>query len=88
MSDLTAQAWSEQTIARLHALEARCSDEDLFCVGYLIPPVELVEVEYGNDVGSAQQWQSRLATFVESCLSKDRVGEGDASRIREIVSDL
>lgn len=88
MSDLTAARWSELTLAKLHELEASCSDDDLFCVGYLIPPVELLEVELAEATGTSEQWKDRFENFVEQCLSTDQVGDADAARIRDIVTQL
>lgn len=88
MSDLTAEHWATETLAKLHAMEASCSDTDLFCVGYLIPQVELVEVEFGQEPGTAEQWQARYQEYVERCLQSDRMGDDDVSRIREIVREL
>jgi hypothetical protein len=88
MSDITAQEWSSRAGQYLRQLEARCSDQDLFCIGYLIPQVELVEVTYGDHVGDIDDWLATFIEYVEDCLSKDGVAADDASRIREISNQL
>lgn len=85
MSDLTASAWSASTVEKLRHLEETCPDNDLFCVGYLIPQVELVEIEYAEEAGSLSDWQARFQSYVEGCLIKDGVTGDDRSRILELT---
>lgn len=88
MSDITAKAWSEMAMKKLLTLEQTCADDDLFCVGYLIPQVELVEVSQTDSLASKEQWHQWLTDFVDDCIANDTVNEADATRIREIASGL
>ena len=85
MSNLTASAWAEQVLEKLRLIEQNCEDSDLFCVGYLIPQVELLEVANQQQVKNAAQWFERFERFVGKCLMEDGVGQNDATRIREIA---
>jgi hypothetical protein len=87
MSNLTALAWAEQVLAKLRRIEQSCEDSDLFCVGYLIPQVELLEVANAHLQGSAEQWFEWFERFVSNCLNEDGVGVEDATRIREIATE-
>ncbi|MEJ2043558.1 MAG: hypothetical protein P8X74_08885 [Reinekea sp.] len=88
MSDLTAEQWSRKTIAQLHDYERECPDIELFCVGYLIPPVELLETENGQCRTSALDWHQLYVDFVEQCMQQDQVAEDDQQRIRNIMAGL
>ena len=88
MSNLSAQTWSELMVKQLRKLEDTCTDDDLFCVGYLIPLVELVEVGHADEQASLAQWQQRFNDFVQQCLGSDVIQESDATRIQELVTSL
>lgn len=88
MSDLTAAEWAQNAKNQLTDLEKRCSDDDLFCVGYLIPQVELVEVEFFEHEGSFEDWQYTFNEFVEKSLKQDSMTERDAGRIRLIIEEM
>jgi hypothetical protein len=87
MSDLTAFVWAEQMLDKLRDFERTCEDSDLFCVGYLIPQVELLEVAKGHEKANAAQWQQWFEDYVNECLEKDGVSSEDANRIRDIALD-
>jgi hypothetical protein len=87
MSNLTASAWAEQVLEKLRLIEQNCEDSDLFCVGYLIPQVELLEVANQQQRVSAERWFEWFESFVGECLKDDGVGVEDAARIREIVAE-
>ena len=88
VSELSAHDWSALTVAKLRLLESKCVDSDLFCVGYLIPLVELVELEHTHEAGPIAQWHQRYRAFVDTCLSTDKIQADDATRITELVNGL
>ncbi len=88
MSDLSATQWSETVLQTLRQFELQCPDDDLFCVGYVIPQVELLEMNRHDQSAEPEQWQVWLAEFVEGCMAVDQVSDQDATRIREIVASL
>ncbi len=88
MSDLTAAQWSKQTVAHLHEYEKDCADVDLFCVGYLIPPVELLELEHSQRSEIKEVWNQVYLEFVEQCMQEDQMKDDDCRRIRAIIKKL
>lgn len=88
MSDITAAQWSSQTVAKLQEYEQACSDIDLFCVGYLIPPVEILETNHAERSGKAQRWHTLFVDFIEQCMMQDQLAEEDQRRIRIILNEL
>jgi len=87
MSNLTAVEWSGERVKVLQKFEDVCNDDDLFCVGYLIPMVQLLEVEYEQELGTKQEWNEEYFNFVDNCLEKDKVTGKDRSRILEILEE-
>jgi hypothetical protein len=88
MSDLTSVQWSIKTTEQLQAYEQNCSDIELFCVGYLIPPVELLELEHADRVDSLHGWNQLYQEFVEQCMLQDKMSEDDQQRILRILQGL
>ncbi len=88
MSNLNAHEWSELTVKKLRQFEDKCEDEDLFCVGYLIPLVEIVELENKSEQLSLQVWHDRYLGYVSDCLATDAIVDNDATRIQAIVASL
>ncbi len=87
MSNLTANAWASKTLEKLRVMERECVDTDLFCVGYLIPLVELVELEYSSEVESPDQWYQWYSSYLEHCLELDNIDDDDTTRLRIIAQD-
>lgn len=87
MSDLTAAEWAAEKLQRLHELEANCADTDLFCVGYVIPQVELIETENDDAIASQDIWDAHLVEFVASNIQKDSISSEDSARIRQIMEE-
>jgi len=88
MSDLTALVWSESTVEQLRRFEDSCEDSDLFCVGYLIPLVQLLEVERESLIAGTAKWLQWFTEYVEQCLRDDKMHDDDANRIRTIILEL
>jgi hypothetical protein len=88
MSDITAHAWSQEAVAHLREIEQGCADEDLFCVGYLIPQVELVEVKYSDQHAQASQWRDRLLEFVQENIAADRLETNDVRTVEKLIAQL
>lgn len=88
MSDITAHVWSKEAVAHLRDMEQRCADEDLFCVGYLIPQVELVEVKYSDQSAQASQWRERLFDFVQENIAADQLEVSDVQTVEKLIATL
>ncbi len=88
MSDLTAENWSQQTTEKLRALEQTCEDADLFCIGYIIPQVELVEMANADAIGVEEAWFDALDDYLDESIEKDRLTEPDQNRVREIIQSI
>lgn len=88
MSNLTAEQWSSQTAKQLRQFELTCDESDLFCVGYLIPQVILVELSKGFEEASKAQWTQWLTEFVSDSMTEDKVAGSDAERIHELIRDV
>lgn len=86
MSDLTAAEWAANKLQYLHALEASCTDSDLFCVGYLIPQVELIETENHDVVAELAIWDAHFSEFVKGNMESDAVNEQDKARIEQLMA--
>lgn len=68
--------------------EQRCADEDLFCIGYLIPLVELLEVEMQDKAGTFDQWSEWYVEFTDQCMNADAMTGPDVERIRQIMDEV
>jgi hypothetical protein len=88
MSNLTAHAWSVEAVAHLRAVEQQCADEDLFCVGYLIPQVELVELKYADQCVAVDQWREWLFEFVHKNIATDKLQSDDVQCIKKLIAEL
>ncbi|MBU2864889.1 hypothetical protein KO489_13605 [Reinekea forsetii] len=88
MSNLTAQNWSESAIRVLRAKEQNCAETDLFCIGYLIPQVELLEVELSGQQASADWWQQQFIEFVRGNMSADKMQADDERTIEQLLANL
>jgi hypothetical protein len=88
MSDLKASQWSQQVVEILRRIESTCPDEDLFCVGYLIPQVELVEMAKETALATKEQWHDWFEGYVEQCLEADNVAESDVVRIQQLIEEV
>ncbi|MFQ3228808.1 hypothetical protein [Reinekea sp.] len=88
MSDLTAEAWSLAAVAQLRGIEQRCADEDLFCVGYLIPQVELVEIKFSGQDAQASLWRDRLSDFVHGNSVADGLEANDVQTVENLIAQL
>ena len=88
MSELTSAQWSVKTTEQLRAYEQSCSDVELFCVGYLMPPVDLLEIEYAEHTDSLTGWNELYLAFVEECMAQDQMAADDQQRIVNIVRQL
>ncbi|MDN3648515.1 hypothetical protein QWZ13_06280 [Reinekea marina] len=88
MSNLTAQDWSESAINVLRVKEQNCAETDLFCIGYLIPQVELLEVELIDKQASADWWQQQFIEFVRGNMSADKMQADDERTIEQLMADL
>jgi hypothetical protein len=86
VSDLTSGQWAAGVLAKLRSIEATCSDEDLFCVAYLIPQVELLESLNENSLAPADEWQAVYGAYVEQSMTEDQMTGRDVDRIREILT--
>ena len=88
MSNLTVQDWSESAINVLRVKEQNCAETDLFCIGYLIPQVELLEVELIDKQASADWWQQQFIEFVRGNMSADKMQADDERTIEQLMADL
>lgn len=85
MPDLSAAQWSKTAIAALHKFEQQCQDLDLFCVGYLIPQVELVAQAYEDCSDTQMAWRECLLDYVTQSIEQDQLDEADQQRVFNIV---
>ena len=88
MSDLTSEKWSEKAVQALRQYEQRCADDELFFIGYLIPLVERVELEWPQEVQPSELWQQRYRQYVDQCLEEDSVSQEDKAAIVNLAQTL
>lgn len=88
MSDITAEEWSEKAVQNLRHYEQHCPDEELFFIGYLIPLVERVELEWPKDAQSSGVWNQRYIQYVHQCIEEDSVSEQDKAAIENLAQSL
>lgn len=86
MSDLTSGQWATLVLDKLRKFEATCDDADLFCVGYLIPQVELLESLNENAIAGEEEWQEVYQAYVEQSMADDQMAGQDMVRILEIIT--
>lgn len=65
-------------------LEQTVEDEKLFLVGYLIPMVDLIQVDDLTD----EQWFAEFALFVEDAVESDGLSDRDVEMLSELLEEL
>jgi hypothetical protein len=88
MSYITAEVWAAKISNQLRLIEQNCTDDELFCVGYLIPQVELLEVEFVAQKAESQDWDARFKDYVRANMQLDKLLQEDVARIEAIMSSL
>ena len=88
MSNLTAHDWAVDALDQLKVAEQNCAEQDLFCVGYLIPQVVLVEVKYSDQSASPEQWQRWLIEYVQGNIVADKLQLDDSKSIEKLMAAL
>jgi hypothetical protein len=88
MPNLTSEVWSESAVEELRRYEQHCPDNELFFIGYLIPLVERVELEWQGETQDETVWCQRYQDYVNQCLEEDSVSEVDSLAIISLAQKL
>lgn len=82
MSAVSAEVWSVSTLAKMRIYEQQCPDDELFYIGYLIPLVERVELDSGEESEEPQAWNQRYIEYLEQCIGEDSLSTEDCKSLR------
>ena len=79
---------AQQALDWLRAKEDQVEDEQLFNIGYMIPIVDLAEVQSGAGADAEEGFLQTYRQLLEGAMATDQLSAEDVATNRQFLTDL